>query len=187
MAQFFDTITDDLRAFIEKKRMIFVDTATLNAAGHINLSPKGYNTFRILSPNQVAYLDLTGSGSETSAHLLENGRITFMFCAFDGPANIARLFGRGRAVVPDTPEWDALIPNFEMIPGARQIIVADIYQTQTSCGYGVPLYEYEGDRPTLIKWAENKGEDGLTAYHAEKNAESLDGLPTPLAKSEFQP
>ena len=181
MAKFYDTISDDLRKFIEAQHMFFVATAPLTADGHVNLSPKGHNVFRVLNPNKVAYLDLTGSGNETSAHLLENGRITFMFCAFEGPANILRLYGRGHAVLPVTPEWDELIPNFTVLPGTRQLIVADIHQVQTSCGYAVPFYDYVEDRQSLVKWAENKGEEGLEAYHAEKNVKSLDGLPTALS------
>jgi hypothetical protein len=183
MATFYDSISDSLREFIEAQHLFFVASAPLDAEGHVNLSPKGYDGFRVLSPNRVAYLDLTGSGNETSAHLMENGRITFMFCAFDNPANIVRLFGKGQTILPDTPEWDDLMPHFEAHPSARQIIVAEIDKVQTSCGYGVPFFEYVGERPTLDKWAENKGPAGLVAYRAEKNVRSLDGLPTPLAQT----
>lgn len=183
MAQIYDSISDKLREFIEAQHMFFVATAPLDVDGHVNLSPKGYDGFRVLSPKRVAYLDLTGSGNETSAHLLENGRITFMFCAFDNPANIVRLYGKGRTVLPNTLEWDELRALFEMHFSARQIIVAEIDRVQTSCGYGVPYYEYVGERPTLSKWAENKGPEGLVAYRAEKNACSIDGLPTPLAQT----
>ena len=186
MAKFYDSISDDLREFIEAQHIFFVATAPLAADGHVNLSPKGHDVFRVLGPNQVAYLDLTGSGNETSAHLLENGRITFMFCAVKGPANILRLYGTGHAVLPDTPEWDELIPNFEVLTGTRQLIVADIHQVQTSCGYAVPFFDYVEDRQTLVKWAENKGPEGLTAYHAEKNFQSLDGLPTPLSTAQAE-
>jgi hypothetical protein len=181
MAKYFEAITDPMRAFIEKQHMFFVASAPLSASGHINLSPKGIDTFRVLSPTTVAYLDLTGSGNETSAHLLENGRITFMFCAFDGPPDIVRLFGTGRAVLPDTPEWGDLASRFTLRLGARQIIIADISQTMTSCGYAVPLFDYVADRDQLDRWAEAKGPDGLVAYRQEKNMCSLDGLPTPLA------
>ena len=183
MATMYDSISDELREFIEAQHLFFVATAPLTADGHVNLSPKGYDGFRVLSPNHVAYLDLTGSGSETSAHLLENGRITFMFCAFDGPANIVRLYGTGRAVLPDTLEWEELAPHFEMHFSARQIIIAEIDQVQTSCGYGVPFYDFVGERPTLKKWAENKGPDELVTYRAQKNMRSLDGLPTPLSQT----
>lgn len=181
MAKFFDSITANIQEFIEKQQMFFVASAPLDANGHVNMSPKGLDSFRILSANKVAYLDITGSGNETSAHLLENGRITLMFCGFEGAPNIVRLFGKGYTVLPDTPEWEELSPLFAHLPGARQIIVADIYQTQTSCGFSVPLYEYVGQRDTAAKWAEAKGEQGLIDYRAEKNLCSLDGLPTALS------
>ena len=183
MAKFFDSITDPIREFIEKQHMFFVATAPLSAEGHVNVSPKGLDSFRVLSANRVAYLDLTGSGSETSAHLLENGRVTFMFCGFGGAPNIVRLFGTGHAVLPDTDEWPELRALFPTYPGIRQIITADITMAQTSCGFAVPLFEYVGERDTLTRWAEAKGEDELIAYREEKNVCSIDNLPTPLAKA----
>jgi hypothetical protein len=176
-----DSINEKVQAFIAEQHMFFVATAP-NAGGHINLSPKAYNSFRVLTPHRVAYLDLTGSGNETSAHLHENGRITFMFCAFRGAPNILRLYGQGRVVLPDTPEWDDLIGNFEMIPGARQIIVAEIDRVQDSCGYAIPYFDYAGERETLRTWAEKKGDDGIEQYHAQKNVQSIDGLPTPIGE-----
>jgi hypothetical protein len=181
MAQTYDAITPDLQAFIAAQPMFFVATAPLDALGHVNLSPKGLDSFRVLSPLQVAYLDLTGSGNETSAHVLENGRITFMFCAFGGPPRILRLYGKGRIVLPGAAGWDELQPLFPTLPGIRQVIVAEITRVQTSCGFGVPLMHYEGQRDTLIRWAEAKGEDGLVTYRHEKNRASIDGLPTTLA------
>jgi hypothetical protein len=183
MAKVYDTITDHIDKFIRAQHLFFVATAPLDSDGHVNMSPKGHDTLRILSPNKVAYLDLTGSGNETSAHLLENGRITFMFCAFDGPPDIIRLYGTGRTVLPGTPEWDELSPLFPVMLSARQIIVADIHRTSTSCGYAVPYYDYVGERDTDVRWAEAKGEDGLVAYRQEKNIASIDGLPTPLCES----
>jgi hypothetical protein len=180
MAKFYDEITPHLRELIEAQHIFFVASAPLSADGHVNLSPKGLDALRILSPKQVAYLDLTGSGNETSAHLLENGRITLMLCTFEGAPNIIRLFGRGTTVLPDTPEWDMLIGNFTQVPGMRQIIKIDVEMAQTSCGFGVPLYEYQGERDQAIKWAEHKGEDGLELYRQEKNFVSLDGLPSAL-------
>ena len=180
MAKFYDQISDTLQDFIRAQHMFFVASAPLSAEGHVNVSPKGLDCLHIFSPNQVAYLDLTGSGNETSSHLHENGRITFMFCAFDGAPNIVRLFGRGRTILPDTPEWDTLIPNFTPLAGARQIIIADIDMVQTSCGYAVPFFDYVAERDTWERWAENKGEEGLVAYRAEKNSCSLDSLPSPL-------
>ena len=180
MAKVFDSITRELHAFIEAQQMFFVATAPLDGNGHVNLSPKGLATFRILSPNRVAYLDLTGSGNETSAHLVENGRITFMFCAFDGSPRILRLYGQGYTVLPEDEEWSQLHTEFEYLPGARQIIVSDITRVQTSCGFAVPQYEYVEQRDTLIKFAQNKKPDGLLAYRKEKNVISIDGLPTPI-------
>ncbi|MFP5247145.1 MAG: pyridoxamine 5'-phosphate oxidase family protein, partial [Thermoanaerobaculia bacterium] len=165
MGKTYDAISDDLRAFIEEQQMFFVATAPLSGDAHVNLSPKGLDTFRILGPNRVAYLDLTGSGNETSAHLRENGRITIMFCAFSGPPKIVRLYGRGRTILRDDPEW---IPSD--LPGMRQLVLVDVERVQTSCGFGVPLYDFQQQRDALPKWAMNKGTEGLTKYRAEKNA-----------------
>ncbi len=182
MSDRFDHITDRLAAFIRRQRMFFVSTAPLAVDGRVNSSPKGLATLRILGPNRVAYLDLTGSGNETSAHITENGRITFMFCAFEGPAQILRLYGTGRTILPGSEDWDELIGGFELLPGSRQLIVADIDRVQTSCGWGVPLYEYQKERPTLVKWAVGKGEDWLEDYRCATNAASIDGLPTPIGE-----
>jgi hypothetical protein len=181
MAKFYDQISENHQAFIQKQHIFFVSTAPLLSQGHVNLSPKGIDSFRVLSPNRVAYMDLIGSGSETSAHLLENGRIVFMFCAFDGSPNILRLYGQGFAVLPGQPEWESLSPAFTLYPSTRQLIVADISQVQTSCGYGVPLYEYVGERDLHFEWAETMGQERLEQYTREHNLSSLDGLPTPLA------
>ena len=186
MAQTYDVITPELQSFINAQPMFFVATAPLDALGHVNLSPKGLDSFRVLSPLQVAYLDLTGSGNETSAHLLENGRITFMFCAFSGPPRILRLYGQGRIVLPGAAGWDELQPLFPTLPGIRQVIVAEITRVQTSCGFGVPLMHYEGQRDTLSRWATAKGEDGLVTYRQQKNMASIDGLPTVLAVDDVQ-
>src|SRR5689334_11760418 len=174
-------ITDEHKEYIGQQKMFFVCTAPLSGEGHINLSPKGYDCFRVLSQTKVGYLDIIGSGNETSAHLLENGRITFMFCSFDGPPKILRLYGRGYTVLPGDEEWNELSKVFTILPATRQIIVADIYKVKKSCGFGVPLYNYEGERDHAFKWAENKGEDGLEEYKKEKNMVSMDGLPTPVA------
>lgn len=181
MGKILDGITPQLAAFIQAQPLFFVGTAPLDASGHVNLSPKGLDTFRVLSPNRVAYLDLTGSGNETAAHLAENGRITFMFCSFDRSPMILRLYGNGRVVLPGDAEWDALSASFTLYPGVRQIIVADLAFVQTSCGFAVPRMELVGERDTLLRWAESKGEEGLRAYRQEKNTRSLDGLPTPFA------
>lgn len=176
-------ITDRLREFIQAQAVFFVASAPLSADGHVNLSPKGLDTFRVLGPDRVAYLDLTGSGNETAAHVGENGRVTIMFCAFVGRPMILRLYGRGRAVLPDMPEWSELIGEFEDLPGTRQIIVADIHRVQTSCGFGVPLLGAAQERDQLITWAERKGDEGLARYRLEKNTESIDGIPVPVAGS----
>ena len=176
MAKFMDRLDDRLTAFIAAQRMFFVGTAPNQ--GRVNLSPKGLNTFRVLSPQLAGYLDLTGSGNETAAHLRENGRLTFMFCAFEGAPLILRLYGTGQVVRPADEGWDVLRPSFgDAIPGERQIIVLHIESAQTSCGFGVPLYTHAGERQQLIDWAVKKGEDGVRAYRAEKNARSIDGLP----------
>jgi hypothetical protein len=182
MGKVFDSISDNVQTFIEAQHLFFVATAPLDPHGHINLSPKGLDCLRVLSPNRVAYLDLIGSGNETSAHVLENGRMTFMFCAFDGPPNIVRLYGQGRTVLPDSSEWAELYPRFpQTYPNARQIIVAEIDRVQTSCGYAVPLMDFVEERDTLIRWANTKSPQELREYQKEKNRLSVDGLPTPLA------
>ena len=181
MAQTHATITDDLHALIMAQPLFFVATAPLAVEGHINVSPKGLDCFRILGPLQVAYLDLTGSGNETSAHIAENGRITFMFCTFSGPPKIVRLYGQAATILPGDAAWSELGYLFPDHPGARQIIRADISRVQTSCGFGVPLMEYVGQRDTLTRWAEAKGDEGLVTYRQQKNVRSIDNLATPLA------
>ncbi len=180
MGNFHKSIREQDKKFIEHQKMFFVATAPLEAGTHINLSPKGMDSFRVLSATKVAYMDIVGSGNETSAHILQNGRITFMFCAFDGPPNILRLYGNGRTVLPTDNEWAELAPLFELQLDTRQIILADIYELQTSCGFSVPLYEYMGERDHAEKWANKKGADGLEEYKKQKNRVSLDGLKTAL-------
>ena len=182
MAEQYEQITPTLQNFIQAQPVFFVATAPLSEHGHVNLSPKGYDTFRILSPHQVAYLDFTGSGNETSAHLAENGRITFMFCAFQGKPQILRLYGKGETVLPGAERWDELVAHFPSYRGIRQIILASIDRVHTSCGYGVPLMELQQDRETLARWVTSKGEEGLADYRSANNSKSLDGLPTPLAQ-----
>jgi hypothetical protein len=182
MAKQYEQITPTLQDFIKAQPLFFVATAPLSEDGHVNLSPKGYDTFCILSSKQVAYLDLTGSGNETSAHLAENGRITFMFCAFSGAPQILRLYGKGETVLPGAARWDELLAHFPSYPGIRQIIIASIHLVQTSCGYGVPLMELQKDRETMARWATSQGEEKLLAYRAATNKRSLDGISTPLAQ-----
>ncbi len=162
--------------------MFFVASAPLGAEGHVNVSPKGLDCLRVLGPLRVAYLNLTGSGNETSAHLRENGRLTLLFCAVAGPPRILRLYGAGHVALPGPAIWAAVCPVVPGYPGARQLIVADIARVQTSCGFGVPLYDYVGQRDTLLRWAEAKGEQELDAYRRRKNGRSLDHLVTPLGE-----
>jgi hypothetical protein len=180
MGKLFKSIESQHQAFIEKQKIFFTATAPLSADGHVNLSPKGLDSFRVLSDNRVMYLDINGSGNETSAHMLENGRITFMFCAFDGPPLILRLYGKGYTVLPGDADWAELIQAFDLQIAARQIIVADIDLVYTSCGFSVPLYDYTGERDQAFKWAEKKGPEGLEKYQEEKNRISLDGLPSAM-------
>jgi hypothetical protein len=183
MGKLFDALLPEHEDFIRKQRLFFVGSAPLSEEGHINLSPKGHDVIRIISSTEIAYLDLTGSGNETSAHIAENGRITLMFCSFEGPPLILRGYGKGRVILPETSEWDHLIPQFELLPGARQIIFITLHKIQTSCGYAVPNFSYTGERETLQRWAIQKGEEGLEQYQREKNSISLDGLPTPIGES----
>ncbi|QDK83860.1 pyridoxamine 5'-phosphate oxidase family protein [Spirosoma sp. KCTC 42546] len=178
MGTFHDSIKPAHKKFIEEQHIFFVSTAPLSAEGHVNLSPKGLDCFRVLSESKVAYMDLISSGNETSAHTLENGRITLMFCSFDGSPNILRLYGKGFTVLPGTDLWNEYAPQFTIYPSTRQLIVAEIDLVQTSCGFGVPLFKYVGERAIHFDWAEKKGEAGLQAYIQEKNLVSLDGLPT---------
>lgn len=181
MGKFHDSMTDAHMQFIAAQKMFFTATAPLSKDGHINLSPKGLDSFRVLSPTKVVYMDIIGSGNETSAHILENERITFMFCAFDGPPNILRLYGKGYTILPESDEWTTYAKLFEIPIAIRQFIVADIHKVQTSCGFSVPYYGYRGERDHAIKWAEKKGGDGLKQYIQEKNLTSIDGLPAALA------
>jgi Pyridoxamine 5'-phosphate oxidase len=180
MAKFYSELTDDLQQFIAEQHIFF--TASAPNSGRINLSPKGIDTFCCLDSHTVAYLDLTGSGNETSAHLIENGRLTIMFCSFTSQPLILRLYGQGSVVSPVEADWVALYDLFEPIAGLRQIIKLEIESVQTSCGFGVPEYDYDGERETLIKWAESKGETGLLDYWQDKNLVSIDGLPTYLLR-----
>ncbi len=184
MGKLNDSITPAHCEFIKKQHIFFVSTAPLSKKGRINLSPKGLDCFSVLSENKVAYMDLISSGNETSAHTLENGRITIMFCSFEGPPNILRLYGNGFTVLPGTKEWKIYAPHFKLYPSTRQIIVANIDLVQTSCGFGVPLFDYTGERNIHFEWAEKKGKEGLREYVLEKNMKSLDGLPTDLGIKE---
>ncbi|MGH8976594.1 MAG: pyridoxamine 5'-phosphate oxidase family protein [Acidimicrobiia bacterium] len=175
MAATLPEIAPDFAEWLRAQPMFFVATAPND--GHVNVSPKGYDTFRVLGPHRVAYLDLTGSGVETIAHIRENGRITLMFCAFSGNPRIARLYGVGRVYELGSPDFETLVPAFEALPGARAIIEVDVTRVTTSCGYSVPLLDLVEDRDRLVQWAVAKGEDALVDYRSSKNATSVDGLP----------
>jgi hypothetical protein len=176
MAQFFPRLDDALKSFIAEQHMFFVATAP--GEGRVNLSPKGMDTFRVIDDTTACYLDLTGSGNETAAHLRDNGRITIMWCSFGGAARIMRIFGTGKVARPGSAAFERLIGLFPAIVGVRQIMVIDIDEAQTSCGYAVPQYELVRERPTLVNWAEKQGDDGLRDYWGRKNLKSIDGLPT---------
>lgn len=176
MGKVHDAITPELREWLAQQSMFFVATAPLAASGHVNCSPKGLDSFRVLGSREVGYLDLTGSGAETIAHVRENGRIVLMFCAFSGAPRIVRLHGRARIVLPGDVEWPALRARFSGPPGARAVIVATLHRISDSCGFGVPRYEFVGEREELPRWAHTKGEDKIAQYRRDKNARSLDGL-----------
>ena len=179
MGKLYDSIGPDHAAFIGNQPVFFVATSPLTPDGHVNLSPKGLDTVRIVDTNRVMYLDLTGSGNETAAHLVENGRLTLMFCAFDGSPKILRVYCRGRVVNRASDEWQDAVAQFPVLPGIRQIIIGDVVSVQTSCGFGVPVAAAFEQRTQLTRWAESKGEDGLVEYRRTRNAVSLDGLVPP--------
>lgn len=181
MANRFSSILPEYQEFIQRQHVFFVGSAPLSQEGHVNLSPKGYDSFRILSDQKVAYLDLAGSTNETSAHIVENGRVTIMFCAFEGAPSVLKLYGTGKVVLPDTQQWDELYPLFNPLPGARQIIVVDVHMVQNSCGFAVPFMTYTSERKKLKEVAIQMGEEALKKYAYEKNLESIDGLPTAFA------
>jgi hypothetical protein len=181
MAQQYEEISDRLAEFIAEQHLFFVATAA--RGGRVNVSPKGLDSLRVLGPNRVVWLNGTGSGNETAAHLLDVNRMTIMFCSFERKPLILRLFGTATEIQPDQPEWEPLAGLFPPMPGARQIYDMHVDLVLTSCGYGVPFLEYTEDRPVMAQWATKKGPDGLDEYHREKNLASLDGFPTGLRVS----
>ena len=187
MGKQFPKVEPEHKAFIERQKVFFVASAA--PTGRVNVSPKGMSTLRVLGDNEVAYIDCTGSGSETRAHLLasEDKRLTIMFCAFDGEPVILRLYGRGRSLMRGTPEYGRLLPYFEDIAGARQIVHLAIDLVQASCGMGVPLFEYRADRQNLVRYWTAQGIDNLRKYWRLKNARSIDGLPTEFAPDTMAP
>lgn len=182
MGQQFDAIDDRRRAFIEAQHVYFVATAA--AQGRVNVSPKGLDSLRVLGPHRVVWLNLTGSGNETAAHLLDNPRMTVMFCSFDREPVILRLYGTARMVQPGDADWDELHGLFEPRLGGRQIYDLSVDLVQTSCGYAVPYMTFEQERPMLDDWAAKKGPEGIADYWQQKNALSIDGMPTGIGGPE---
>ncbi len=178
MGRVYAEITEGVAGFIDRQHVFFVSTAPLSGNGLVNVSPKGIEgTFAILDPLTVAYADLIGSGVETIAHLRENGRITLMFCALDGPPRIVRLYGTGEVVEPGDEQFAELAARFDEHRSLRSIIVVALHRIADSCGYGVPVYEYRSERDQLDRWVERHSDEELVTYQLEKNAKSLDGLP----------
>lgn len=178
MSEKFERLNDKHIAFIQNQHLYFVGTA--GSEGRVNVSPKGMDSFRVISPSKVAWLNLTGSGNETAAHVSENPRMTVMFCSFDKQPLILRLYGEATAHHITDERWNELYSLFPESPGARQIFELEIDLVQTSCGYAVPLYDLKSERPTLAKWAEKKGSEGVKEYWKEKNTVSLDGKETAI-------
>jgi hypothetical protein len=184
MADFTETLTAKHMEMIGKQPIFF--TATAADDGRINLSPKGYDSFRVLSPERVAYLDLGGSGNETHAHLVADGRITIMFCDFDRPALIVRIYGHGRPVLPQDDEWEALADHFTILSGTRQIFVIEVESVQSSCGWGVPFMTLERERDTLTKYHAQADADAWLSK-TKGRTKSIDGLPTRPTDRYFGP
>jgi hypothetical protein len=180
MSKFYNKITSRLQKFIEAQKIFFVATAP--NSGRINLSPKGMDSFKVMNENRVLWLNVTGSGNETAAHLLENKRITIMFCSFEKVPNILRLYGKGKEIKPTDTTWDDIISLFPETPGTRQIFDITIDSAQTSCGMSIPFYEYKGERNDLNDWAKKQGKKGIKKYWENNNQKSIDGLPTNLLK-----
>lgn len=183
MADFFDHLLDKHIDFINQQPMFFVASAC--ATGRVNLSPKGNDSFRVLSPNLCGYLDFTGSGNETSAHIKHDGRLTFMFNSYSRNPLILRLYGQGRVIRPHHADFEKIAQSFPADGDRRQIILMDIESVQTSCGYGVPVMEMVGERDTLKKWAAAKGADALKQYQQDKNSQSIDGFDTGLNDNQY--
>jgi hypothetical protein len=176
MAQFLESLSPALMTFIRQQHVFFVASAAKDT--RVNLSPKGMDTLRVLDDRTVGYLDITGSGNETAAHVLHDGRLTLMFCSFGDKPLILRLYGRGEIVRAGDARWDALIANFQQLPGQRQLVLLHIQSLQSTCGFGVPKMQLIEPRTTLTDWAASKGEEGILEYRTKKNLRSIDGLPT---------
>jgi len=180
LSKFYTELDGKLQEFITNQKIFFVGTA--GQESRVNVSPKGMDSLRVLNGNQLIWLNLTGSGNETAAHVLEQPRMTLMFCAFEGNPLILRVYGKAKAVHPRDEEWAEWIARFPKYPGARQIFLLDIDSAQTSCGFAVPNYQHQEDRGDLVSWAEKMGEDGVKNYWKEKNQVSIDGKPTEIFK-----
>lgn len=180
MGKSYEQLNERHQAFIEAQQMFFV--ATAGHEGKVNLSPKGLDSLRVMGPNRITWLNVTGSGNETAAHVKENGRMTLMFCAFEGAPMILRVYGQAREIQPGHESWGEYAAHFPDLPGARQIFELQIDMVQTSCGMAVPLYDFQDQRQELVRWAEKKGPNGIRDYWQEKNLTSLDGYPTGLGE-----
>lgn len=178
MAKFYDKLTSRLQTFIKNQKIFFVATAP--EEGRINLSPKGMDSLRVVGEHRVLWLNVTGSGNETAAHILENPRITIMMCSFEGAPNILRIYGKGRAIHPGDSDWKDVVGLFPETPGTRQIFDITVETAQTSCGMSIPFFEYKGEREELNDWAREKGDEGIQEYWQNKNLTSIDGKPTGL-------
>jgi hypothetical protein len=189
MSAVYDTLDEALMGFIRRQKLFFVATAPLSAEGSVNISPKGYDSLAIIDPKTVAYVDLGGSGIETHAHLRENSRVTLMFCAFEGPANIVRVYGRGETCSFDEPGFAQKMKLFPAFERARGVVTIRIHRVADSCGWGVPFFDYKGERDQLRRWAVARTDGEWAARRYEANAVSIDGLPglTPSAKTDIQP
>ena len=176
MGRIYDSIDERISEFVSKQKMFFVATSPLDADGHVNLSPKGLDSFRILDEHTVAYADLIGSGVETIAHIRENGRIVLMFCAFEGAPNIVRFHGQADVIAPSDDGFDVVSSQFPHFDGLRSIIRVRCTRISDSCGFGVPLFEFKGERDQLQRWAQSKSPQQRDDYVREKNAKSIDDL-----------
>jgi hypothetical protein len=178
LSKLYKELDEKLQEFIACQKIFFVGTA--GSEGHVNLSPKGMDSLRILNANQLIWLNLTGSGNETAAHVLEQSRMTLMFCSFEGKPLILRVYGKARAIHPRDEEWDEWISHFPEYPGSRQIFWLEVDLAQTSCGFAVPNYQYKGNREDLVYWTGKLGDEGVKNYWKEKNQTSIDGKPTKI-------
>lgn len=185
MGKRFNEIGDQRREFIEQQKMFFVGTA--DSDGRVNVSPKGMDSLKVMGDNRVVWLNMTGSGNETAAHLIENDRMTIMFCAFEGSPMILRLFGHAKVIHPRDSEWGGLFAMFRPIPGARQIMDMQVDLVQESCGMAVPLFDFNEQRDLLEQWADRKGDQGLSEFWGSRNQVSIDGKPTRIISDESMP